>query len=151
MKKIGILNGPNLNWLGKREPAIYGSTTLAELEKNLAETAKLIGIEIDCFQSNCEGALIDKIYAWVAAGFDGIIINPGAYTHTSIALRDCLAGCGISAVEVHISNVHKREEFRHKSLTAPVCEGQIVGLGLAGYELALFWHANCRAILPAKK
>lgn len=137
MKKIGILNGPNLNWLGKREPEIYGNTTLADLEKSLTDCAKDLACEIECFQSNCEGALLDKIYDWAGRKFDGIVINPGAFTHTSVALRDGLAGAGIPAVEVHISNIHAREEFRHVSLTAPVCIGQICGLGLEGYAMAL--------------
>lgn len=137
MKKIGILNGPNLNWLGKREPGIYGSTTLEDLEKSLHDSADELGCTIECFQSNHEGALLDKIYDWAGRGFDGIVINPGAFTHTSVALRDGLSGAGIPAVEVHISNVHAREAFRHVSLTAPVCVGQICGLGLEGYALAL--------------
>lgn len=142
MKKIGILNGPNLNRLGKREPEIYGNTTLADLEQRLARCAAEQGCEIECFQSNCEGEILNQIYDWADRGFDGIAINPGAFTHTSVALRDCLAGVGIPAVEVHISNVHAREEFRKTSLTAPVCVGQICGLGLSGYEYALRFLAN---------
>lgn len=142
MKKIGILNGPNLNWLGKREPAIYGSTTLADVEKALAARAAELGCEIECFQSNGEGALLDKIYDWAARGFCGLVVNPGAFTHTSVALRDCIAGAGVPAVEVHISNVHAREEFRKRSLTAPVCVGQICGLGVAGYAHALEFLAK---------
>lgn len=142
MKKIGILNGPNLNRLGKREPEIYGNTTLADLEQRLALCAAEQGCEIECFQSNCEGEILNKIYDWADRGFDGIVINPGAFTHTSVALRDCLAGAGVPAVEVHISNVHSREEFRKKSLSAPVCVGQICGLGLSGYEYALRFLVN---------
>ena len=151
MKKIGILNGVNLNRLGVREPEIYGRTTLADLERNLDETAKTLGVEIECFQSNHEGALVDKICDWTDRGFSGLVFNPGAFTHTSIALRDCIAGCAIPTVEVHISNVHTREEFRQKSVIAPVCVGQIVGLGLAGYDLALFWHANVNGALLVTK
>ena len=147
MKKIGILNGVNLGRLGMREPEIYGKTTLADLERNLEETAKTLGVEIECFQSNHEGALIDKIYEWADRGFAGLVFNPGAFTHTGIALCDCIAGCKIPTVEVHISNVYAREKFRHESLIAPVCVGQIAGLGLAGYDLALFWHANVNGSL----
>ena len=147
MKKIGILNGVNLGRLGMREPEIYGKTTLADLERNLEETAKTLGVEIECFQSNHEGALIDKIYEWADRGFAGLVFNPGAFTHTGIALRDCIAGCKTPTVEVHISNVYAREKFRHESLIAPVCIGQIAGLGLAGYDLALFWHANVNGSL----
>ncbi len=142
MKKIAILNGPNLNWLGKREPEIYGSTTLEQLEKQLAEEAKTLGVELVCAQSNTEGELIDTIYRWTNEGVAGIVFNPGAYTHTSIALRDCIAGTAIPVIEVHISNIHQREEFRHTSLTAPVCKGQICGLGLRGYSLALQFLAK---------
>lgn len=145
MKKIGILNGVNLNRLGVREPEIYGKTTLADLEQNLRETAQKFGVEIECFQSNHEGELVDKICAWTDGGFAGVVFNPGAFTHTSVALRDCIAGCAIPTIEVHISNVHAREEFRRTSLLAPVCAGQIVGLGLAGYELALAWFAKSPA------
>lgn len=138
MKKIGILNGPNLNWLGKREPEVYGNKTLEDLEHGLADYAASLGnCELECFQSNHEGELIDKIYDWAGRGVAGIVFNPGAFTHTSIALRDALAGAGIPTIEVHISNVHAREEFRHRSLTAPVCVGQICGLGLKGYACAL--------------
>lgn len=151
MKKIGILNGVNLNRLGVREPEIYGKTTLEDLERNLTETAATLGVEIECFQSNHEGALVDKICEWTDRGFSGIVFNPGAFTHTSIALRDCIAGCAIPTVEVHISNVHAREEFRRTSLIAPVCVGQITGLGLAGYDLALFWHANVNGALLVTK
>ncbi|MCR5183178.1 MAG: type II 3-dehydroquinate dehydratase [Opitutales bacterium] len=142
MKKIAILNGPNLNWLGKREPEIYGSTSLEQLEAALAREAETLGVQIVCAQSNTEGELIDTLYRWHKEGVAGVIFNPGAYTHTSIALRDCIAGTGIPVIEVHISNIHKREEFRHKSLTAPVCLGQICGLGLEGYSLALKYFAK---------
>jgi 3-dehydroquinate dehydratase-2 len=145
-KTIVILNGPNLDRLGKREPEIYGSTTLAGLEAQLR--AEFGGqAKLEFFQSNHEGALIDRIAALADAatavadaagkGGIGIVINPGGFTHTSVALRDALAGAGLPAVEVHISNIHKREEFRHRSLTAPVCHAAITGLGLEGYFAAV--------------
>ncbi len=137
MKTIGILNGPNLNRLGKREPKIYGSDTLADLETRLVIEAKELGVKLDFFQSNHEGALIDKLHSWADAGVAGVAMNPGGLTHTSVALRDAVAASGIPAVEVHISNVHAREEFRHKSLTAGACVGVIAGLGFDGYSLAL--------------
>jgi 3-dehydroquinate dehydratase II len=136
MKTIAILNGPNLDRLGKREPEIYGRTTLADLEAQLrAEFGAAVQLEF--FQSNHEGALIDKIAALADAKITGIVINPGAFTHTSVALRDALAGAALPAIEVHISNIYKREEFRHKSLTAPVCAAVISGLGLEGYFAAV--------------
>jgi 3-dehydroquinate dehydratase II len=136
MKKIAILNGPNLDRLGKREPEIYGHTTLADLEASLrAEFAATA--QLDFFQSNHEGALIDKIAAIADAKFDGIVINGAALTHTSVALRDALAGAHLPTVEVHISNIYKREEFRHTSLTAPIALAVISGLGLEGYFAAI--------------
>jgi len=136
MKKIAILNGPNLDRLGKREPEIYGHTTLADLEASLR--AEFAGkAELDFFQSNHEGALIDKIALLADAKFDGIVINGAALTHTSVALRDALAGAHLPAVEVHISNIYKREEFRHTSLTAPIALAVISGLGLEGYFAAI--------------
>jgi 3-dehydroquinate dehydratase-2 len=136
MKKIAILNGPNLDRLGLREPEIYGHTTLAGLE---AELRKEFGLaaELDFFQSNHEGALIDKIAALADAKAAGLVINPGAFTHTSVALRDALLGAKLPAVEVHISNIYQREEFRHNSLTAPACLAVISGLGLEGYHAAV--------------
>jgi len=136
MKKIAILNGPNLDRLGKREPEIYGSTTLADLEQQLrAEFGATAQLEF--FQSNHEGALIDKIAALADAKFDGVVLNGGAFTHTSVALRDALLGSKLAAVEVHISNIYKREEFRHLSYTAPACLAVISGLGLEGYFAAV--------------
>lgn len=136
MKTLAILNGPNLDRLGKREPHIYGSATLADLETQLrAEFGAVAKLEF--FQSNHEGELVDKISALADAKIDGIVINGAAFTHTSVALRDALAGSGLRAVEVHISNIYKREEFRHKSLTAPVCIAVITGLGLEGYFAAV--------------
>ena len=142
MKKIAILNGPNLNHLGKREPEIYGSETLADLEASLSQEAESKNCSISFFQSNHEGQLIDKIYELVESGCDGIIFNPAGYTHTSIALRDAISGSDIPTIEVHISNIHKRESFRHNSMLAPVCIGSIVGLGLKGYSHALQHLAN---------
>lgn len=136
MKKIAILNGPNLDRLGKREPEIYGRATLADLEQVMRQEFGSQA-ELDFFQSNHEGSLIDKIAACAENKYDGIVINGAAFTHTSVALRDALAGAGLRAVEVHISNIYKREEFRHKSLTAPVCVAVISGLGLEGYHAAV--------------
>lgn len=141
--KIALLNGPNLDRLGKREPEIYGSTTLEELEVKLRTLAYSLKKELLAFQSNHEGELIDQIYKWADdPQIIGIIFNPGAFTHTSIALRDAISGSGKRFVEVHISNIYRREEFRHKSLTAPVSDGVISGLGLFGYEAALRYFAQ---------
>lgn len=136
MKKIAILNGPNLDRLGKREPEIYGSATLADLEKQLrAEFGS--SAELQFFQSNHEGALIEKIASLADAKIDGLVINLGAFTHTSVALRDALMGAHLPTIEVHISNIYKREEFRHVSLTAPACIAVITGLGFEGYHAAV--------------
>ncbi|MFE8695484.1 type II 3-dehydroquinate dehydratase [Cytobacillus sp. FJAT-53684] len=137
--KILLLNGPNLNLLGKREPSVYGFTTLKQLEEKIVTLGNLHNTEIICFQSNHEGEIIDKIHEANESGMDGIIMNPGAFTHYSYAIRDAIAGIQIPVVEVHISNIHSREAFRHTSVIAPVTAGQIVGLGLFGYELA--FHA----------
>ncbi|WJY28445.1 MULTISPECIES: type II 3-dehydroquinate dehydratase [Sporosarcina] len=134
--KLLLLNGPNLNRLGKREPDIYGHDTLTDVERRFRELCDSHDIGCLCFQSNHEGALIDRIHQAADEAVSGIVFNPGAYTHTSIALRDAIAGVGIPVVEVHISNVHTREPFRHQSMLAPVCMGQITGLGTLGYELA---------------
>lgn len=142
MKKIAVINGANLDRLGRREPQIYGSETLADLTESLAAEAEKLGVEIIPFQSNHEGAIIDKIAELADAGVKLAIINPAAFTHTSVALHDSMAGSGMKFVEVHISNVHKREEFRHTSLTAPVCEAQICGLGREGYFAALRYLAK---------
>lgn len=135
--KLLILNGPNLNFLGIREKGIYGTEDYGYLVRMLKEKAEREGHELNVFQSNYEGGLIDKIQEAHFNGTEGIVINPGAFTHYSYALRDALASVEIPKVEVHISNVHKREEFRHTSVTAPVCDGQVVGLGLKGYALAM--------------
>lgn len=142
MKKIALINGANLNRLGLREPDIYGDRTLADLEKAVKALATDLGVRLVAFHSNHEGELLDKIAEFTDAGFYGAIMNPGAFTHTSIALRDAVAGSGMRFVEVHISNIHKREEFRHKSLTAPVCEAQICGMGFEGYLAALRYLAK---------
>ena len=137
MQKILLLNGPNLDRLGKRERALYGSTTLAGLEDRLHKKAAVLGVELHGFQSNHEGALIDKIAECADDGFFGAIINPGGFTHTSVALRDAIAGVDFLCIEVHISHIHRREDFRKHSFTAPVCQGVISGLGLDGYAYAL--------------
>jgi len=134
---ILVLNGPNLNLLGAREPAIYGARTLKEIEQELAAIATQRKAKIAFFQSNHEGALVDRIHAARAEAIDFIVINAGALTHTSIALRDALAAVQIPFIEVHLSNVHRREDFRHRSYLADLAVGSIVGLGPAGYRYAL--------------
>jgi 3-dehydroquinate dehydratase-2 len=134
--KILVINGPNLNLLGRREPEIYGAETLDGINFSLQAAAGKMAVSVEFFQSNSEGKLVDAIQG--AAGiFDGIIINPAAYTHTSVAIRDAISAVAIPTVEVHLSNVYSREEFRHKSYIAPVAIGQIAGFGSAGYSLAL--------------
>ena len=135
-KSILIINGPNLNLTGIREPSVYGSQTLADINEIVRRHAEGLGVEVCFFQSNCEGAIIDTIHNAMGK-HGGIIINPGAYTHYSIAIRDAVSAAGVPAVEVHMSNVYAREEFRHTSVIAPVCAGQIAGFGMFGYVLAL--------------
>lgn len=144
--KVLVINGPNLNFLGIREPGVYGTEDYEALCGRVRAKAQELDMNVEIFQSNSEGGLIDRIQTAYSDGTEGIVINPGAYTHYSYALRDALASLPIPKIEVHISNVHQREEFRHTSVTAPVCNGQIVGLGLLGYELALEAMQNfCRS------
>jgi len=140
-KKILLINGPNLNLLGTREPHIYGSTTLAQIESAMTDRASSLGIEIAHFQSSHEGAIVDRIHVARTDGVDGIIINPAAFTHTSVAIRDALSGVNIPFVEVHISNVHAREAFRHHSYLSDKAQAVIAGLGAFGYIAALDWWA----------
>ena len=134
---ILVLNGPNLNLLGSREPEVYGTDTLEDIEKNLNSIAKEQNVNINFYQSNSENELINKLHAAKEEKIDAIIINPGAFTHTSIALRDAFLGVNIPFIEVHISNIYKREEFRKKSFLSDISEGLITGLGVNGYEFAL--------------
>ena len=137
MKKVLVLHGPNLNLLGSREPVVYGSQTLAEIDANLHKLATKGGATLEIFQSNSEGALIDRIHAAAASNVNFIIINPGGLTHTSVALRDALAGVAIPFIEIHLSNVQAREPFRHHSFLSGLAVGVIGGLGARGYEYAL--------------
>ena len=134
--KILIINGPNLDMLGKREPGIYGTRTLHDVNADVAAFGKNLGMECDFFQSNCEGEIIDQIHS-VLENYDGCVINAGAYTHYSYAIRDAISAVSKPFVEVHLSNVHARDEFRHKSVISAVCKGVIAGFGEASYTLAL--------------
>jgi 3-dehydroquinate dehydratase-2 len=137
VKKLLLLNGPNLNLLGTREPAVYGTTTLADIEQAATVQAAAAGASIACFQSNHEGALIDRIHAARQEGVNWIVINPAGLTHTSVALRDALAAVAIPFVEVHLSNIYQREEFRHHSFLSAIAQGTICGLGADGYRFAI--------------
>ena len=141
MKKILVIHGPNLNLLGKRETDIYGKVTLEEINKKLMELAGELGVLVDVYQSNSEGELVTEIQNSMG-NYDALVINPGAYTHTSIALRDAVAGTGIFTVEVHLSNIYQREDFRKKSMLADVVVGQITGFGIDSYMLGLRAAAN---------
>lgn len=141
MKRIVIINGPNLDRLGLREPGIYGDQTLTDLENLLTEEAAQLGVEVQFYQSNHEGFLIDEIGEYADSEVFGLILNPGAFTHTSLALRDAIAGSDLPTLEVHISNIYSREAIRHHSMTAPACLGVISGLGFQGYVAALRYLA----------
>jgi len=141
MPKVIVLNGPNLNLLGQREPAVYGAATLADVEALCREAGQALGVEVECLQSNHEGVLIDALHAagrGVKAGeVIGVVFNAGAYTHTSVALHDAIKGAEVPVVEIHISNVHAREPFRHHSYLSPAAAGIVVGFGVDGYRLAI--------------
>tara|TARA_A200000113_G_scaffold193697_1_gene183415 strand:+ start:99 stop:533 length:435 start_codon:yes stop_codon:yes gene_type:complete len=137
MKKIGLLNGPNLDRLGKREPEVYGSFTLEEIVKQVESKAETCDCKVEAFQSNHEGALIDKINQWADSGFSALILNPGGLTHTSVALRDAIVASGLKTVEVHLSNIHAREDFRHKSLISGIAAAVVAGMSHHGYISAL--------------
>ena len=142
MKTIAIINGVNLDRLGRREPEIYGAQTLADLTAALDKHAEKLGVKLEHFQSNYEGAIVEKIAELSDAGVRLGVINPAAFSHTSVALRDCIAGSEIKFVEVHISNIYTREQFRHGSITAPACVGVISGLGFGGYIAAIDYLAS---------
>jgi 3-dehydroquinate dehydratase II len=139
---ILVIHGPNLNMLGKREPDVYGKATLEDINSTLEETGNCLGVRVECFQSNHEGVIVEKIQK-IMNSHQGLIINPGAYTHTSVAIRDALLLLSFPVVEVHLSNIYKREPFRHHSMVAGVATGQISGLGSDGYILALEYLARC--------
>jgi len=134
---IWVIHGPNLNLLGSREPSIYGAATLADIDRQLVTLGEAEGVRVETFQSNHEGSLVDHIQQAPAAGVGFIVINPAAYTHTSVAIRDALAAVAVPFIEVHLSNVHKREPFRHRSFLSDLAVGVIAGLGAGGYRLAL--------------
>jgi 3-dehydroquinate dehydratase-2 len=142
--KILFLNGPNLNLLGRREPGVYGRLSLAAIEDRVCQRAAQLGVDVEFRQSNVEGELVTWIQQ-AAGSFEAIVLNAGAYTHTSIALRDAISAVGVPTIEIHLSNIHAREEFRHKSLIAPVCVGQISGFGPGSYVLGLEAAVNLNA------
>lgn len=137
MARLLLLNGPNLNLLGSREPAVYGNTSLKDVEARLATLASKYGHHIDCFQSNAEHEIVDRLHRAATDGVEFILLNPGAFTHTSVAIRDALLAVGIPFIEIHLSNVFARESFRHKSYFSDIAAGCLFGLGAQGYELAL--------------
>jgi 3-dehydroquinate dehydratase-2 len=139
--RVLVINGPNLNLLGTREPQVYGTTTLADIEDGLRRQGQSLGLQVECFQSNHEGAIVDRIHAARSDGTRFGIVNPGAYTHTSVAIRDALTGVALPFVELHISNVHRREPFRHHSYLSDVAEAVLAGFGTQGYALALQYVA----------
>ena len=132
-----LINGPNLNSLGTRNPAQYGTTTLADVENSVTAQGEELGLSVECFQNNHEGGIVDRIHEAKKQGCKGFVINPGAYTHTSIAIRDAFEAVELPVVEIHISNVHAREAWRHELVLSPYVTGTIMGLGLGGYDLAL--------------
>ena len=136
MKKICLIHGPNINFTGIREKGVYGTLTFDEINEEIRKKAEELSLDVEIFQSNHEGAIIDKIQECFSSK-DGIVINPGAYTHYSYAIRDALASVDMPVIEIHMSNIHKREQFRHTSVTVPVCVGQLCGFGWKGYLLAL--------------
>ncbi len=139
--RVLVLHGPNLNLLGKREPEIYGSATLADIDEKLIREGRELNLSVETFQSNHEGAIVDRIQS-AMDGCDGVIINPAAYTHTSVAIRDALLALSVPIIEIHLSNIYKRESFRHHSLIRDIATGQIAGCGAYGYELALLAMAD---------
>ena len=149
MPRILLINGPNLNLLGTREPATYGHATLADIERALTDQGAEHGVEVECFQSNAEHEIVERVHAAGRDGVGFIIINPGALTHTSIALRDAILGVAIPVIEVHLSNIHARESFRHQSYLSDVAVGVITGLGADGYEFAM--RAAVRHLLSSQQ
>lgn len=141
--RIVVMNGPNLNLLGQREPTLYGKRTLAEIETALIDLGEELGIEVECYQSNIEGELVNALQD-AGTSADGVILNAGAYTHTSVAIRDAVSGISVPVVEVHLTNPHAREEFRRTSLLAGVTAGSIAGFGEESYNLALLWFARLK-------
>jgi len=154
MMKILVVHGPNLQLLGEREVSVYGKVTLAEINRALLKEASVLGVELELLQSNHEGAIVDRIGS-ARGHFSGVLINPAAYTHTSVAIRDALAACGLPAVEVHLSHIYKREDFRQHSMTAPACVAQVTGFGKDSYLLGLrglvAYASNKKATVSPKK